>query len=273
MRAVTVIEPRHPPSNVVLALRSAIRRDHADRHLDVATIRVTSADGEPLTSYGYAGTQDVHLPACDDPDGCRTRILVLGDWLGGPADDGATVDWTLGASLFSLDPGARIEGTLKLEAGDVAELPARPTGHVTGTLATGGKAIQHRSVEVTLDRSAVDGVVAGDARAVRSGLAFEATLTAATSSRSGSAKSVLLHAGQGFNSGPAGTRIVVTSDAIPVSCVGSTCTAAIALDAWDYDVPDGDVTIDWTLDVALVLDPGVTVEPGVALSFHVVEAR
>jgi hypothetical protein len=183
IRTVTVVEPPHPPASLVLALRSAIRRDHADRHLEVATIRVTSADDEPLTSYGYPGIQDVHLPACDDPDGCRRQILVLGDWLGGPADDGATVDWTLGASLFSLDPGRRIEGSLKLEAGDLAELPARATGQVTGTLATGGKTIRHRSVEVTLDRSAVDGVVAGDAREVRSGIALEATLTAATSSR------------------------------------------------------------------------------------------
>jgi hypothetical protein len=84
---------------------------------------------------------------------------------------------------------------------------------------------------------------------------------------------VLLHAGQGFNSGPAGTTIVVTSDAIPVSCVGSTCTATIPIDAWDYDVPYADVTVDWTIDVALVLDPGVTVQRDLDLSFQVVEAR
>jgi hypothetical protein len=273
VRRVTVVTPPHQEGSLVLALRSAVQRDRTDRTFEVASIHVVSADNQPLASYGYAGIQDVHLPACTDPDGCRSEILVLGDWRGGRPDDGATVDWTLGASLFSLDPEVRVQGKLKLEAGDLAELPARAAGRVTGTLATGGKTIQHRSVEVTFDRSAVEGEVGGDAREVRSGVALEAVLTGTTSSRSGSTTFVLVHAGQGFDSQPVGKPIGVTSEAIPVSCVGSTCTATIDLEAWDYETSDGDVTFDWALDVALVLDPGVTVDPDAVLSFHVVEAH
>jgi hypothetical protein len=38
-------------------------------------------------------------------------------------------------------------------------------------------------------------------------------------------------------------------------------------------VPYADVTVDWTIDVALVLDPGVTVQRDLDLSFQVMEAR
>jgi hypothetical protein len=269
VRTVTIVEPPHPAAVLVAALRSSIRRDHPDRHLDVASVGVASADDASRTSYGYGGIQDLHLPACTDPDGCRTELRVLGDWRGGPADDGATIDWTLGASLFSLDASARIEADLVIEAGEIAELPVRPAGHVAGTLATGGKDIQGRTVAITLARDAVAGVVEGDAREVRSGIALQATMTAATSSRSGSTKSVLLHLGHGFNSGPAGSRIAVTSEAVPVACGPSTCTATIAIDAWDYDVADEDVTVDWAIDVGLVLDPGVAVKPGTTVSFSV----
>jgi hypothetical protein len=258
VQTVTVVQPRSS-TEAIVALRSAVQRDHAERYLEQAAVGFESVDGTLRSSYGFGSSQEIRLPACAEAKGCRTDLRIFGDWRGGPLDEGATVDLALGASLMSLAADEPVTGTLAIEAGELTALKAEPAGRTTGTIATGGKVIQRRQIEVAFDRSALDGVIPGDARQVRSGVALLATMTAATRSATGNTRDVLIHASAGFASGPTGARLELSSEAIPVSCVGSTCSATIDLEAWNYDAPAGDVTVDWTLDVGLVLDPSVTI--------------
>ena len=258
IQTVSVVQPRSARETIV-SLRSAVQRDHPERSLEQAAVGFASVDGTLRSTYGFGSSQEIRLPPCAEANGCRTDLRIFGDWRGGPLDEGATVDLSLGASLMSLVADEPVTGKLSIEAGELSALRAEPAGQTTGTIATGGKTIQRRQVEVAFDRSALDGAIPGDAREVRSGVALLATMTSATRSATGNTRDVLVHAGSGFASGPTGARLELSSEAIPVSCVGSTCSATIDLEAWNYVAPAGDVTVDWTLDVGLVLDPGVTI--------------
>ena len=160
-------------------------------------------------------------------------------------------------SLVADEP---VTGKLSIEAGELSALRAEPAGQTTGTIATGGKTIQRRQVEVAFDRSALDGVIPGDAREVRSGVALLATMTSATKSATGNTRDVLV---------PCRLRVRIGADRREAGAVVGghpgvmrrvdLLPATIDLEAWNYVAPAGDVTVDWTLDVGLVLDPGVTI--------------
>jgi hypothetical protein len=262
-RVITVVQPADAPTASVAGLLvTTITRDAEDAYSELVNVRVESEDGERLSS-GPHGLQDVPLPVCTDQGGCRTTLRVIGDWLGGPPASSATVAWTFGASLFTIDPAATLSGArLALESETVVAAEIERIGGTSGALIIGGEKIKSATIEISIDGSAIRG---SDGRDVF----LQATMTATTTSRSGSLKNVLLRIGSTGASGLVGQSLAVVSELIPVTC-GGRCTAEIPIRAWVYGTPTDDVTLDWKLDLALVHGPAVSIAPAPAVDFEVV---
>ncbi|MBA2382006.1 MAG: hypothetical protein H0V73_07835 [Chloroflexi bacterium] len=264
VRVVTLVQPpRADGTWAAGVLRSTITRDSTASYEQPVALRVEMMDGTVISSAS-TGVQDVALPGCDDPDGCRTQLRVVGDWQGGPKGQESTVDWTLGGSLFTTDPGAiELTGKLSLEPVPLVEDKPIPAGGTTHSLLIGGDKTKDQSVNLSIDGRAIHGSDDGK------GVFVQATMSALSRSKSGSEKSILFRVGSTGTEGVPGADLHVVSTLFPVKCGGGSCTATIPISAWVYGTPVDDVTLDWTLDAALVVDPGITVDANIQVGYSV----
>ena len=254
VRTVTLVQPGPSDTRRLGVLRSLITRDQADSYRNPGLIRLETLDGEPLDHAG-SNANDVTLPVCAELDGCRTQLRVVGTWLGGPPDEGASAAWTFGASIFDLDPTSTDRvGGLALELGDLVEAEPIRVGTSSGSLVIGGEKTRTAEIKASFDAGGIVGSTDG------AGVFLQATMTATTTSRTGSTKNVVFRVGQPATSGVVGTDLTVVSELIPLTCVNGTRSAVIPIRAWVYGTPVDDVTLDWKLDAVLVADPGISLD-------------
>jgi hypothetical protein len=264
VQPVTLVQPARGSALLVGSLQAVIDGGASNAYEQRQAIRVETMDGTPLERTG-PNIDDIRLPACDQPKGCRTPLRVVGDWTGGSPASGVTVGWLLGASLFELDQAAPAKvGGLSLELGDLMAARPVPVAGTAGTIVTGGEKIRTQGIAVTIDGRGIHGSADG------AGVHLQATLAATTTSKTGSTKNALFRIGRIAVNGPTGDNLSGVSELIPVSCGGDVCTATVPLEAWVYGTPADDVTLAWRLSGALVADPGITVDPDIAVRYAVV---
>ena len=230
-------------------------------------LRVEDADGRTVSAGNEAGTNGVNLEPCETAGGCQTELRVIGEWLGGTADDGVTLDWSMAAFATDGTGGDDVTepGTVGLRAGPTADLVPVPVGSADGEFDITGRFGSRRNVIVDIDPGLVGTI--GDGR-----VQVQATLTAETTSKSGSTAPVrLIMAGASDTSAPGDAKAIV-SRLLQIRCNSGSCRVAFVIEGSATQAPEGDVHVVWHLSTALVARPPATIPRGTHVTITVSEA-
>jgi hypothetical protein len=229
-------------------------------------IRVEDTTGRVVSSGNAAGTSPIDLPPCETAGGCKTELRVIGEWLGGQPEDGVALEWSMAAfaTAAGVGDGGIEPGTVALDAGEPIDLTPVMAGSADGAFDITGKFGSRRNVIVDVDPALAARV--GDGR-----VQMQATLTANTTSRSGSAEPVrLIMAGVSDASTPGDGKVIV-SRLMRVDCRDGRCLASFSIEGSAQQSPAGDVHVAWHLSIALVALPPATIPPGASVTITVAE--
>ena len=256
-----------PGSPIAAAmLRFAVTPDDPASTALPLELRVEDPTGRVVSGPNGAGTSPIDLAPCKTAGGCETELRVIGEWLGGRPEDGAALEWSMAAfaTAAGVGDGAIEPGTVALAAGEAIDLTPVMAGSADGAFDVTGKFGARRNVAVDVDPALAAGM--GDGR-----VQMQATLTATTTSRSGSTEPVrLIMAGAADTSTPGDDKVIV-SRLMRVDCRDGRCLASFSIEGSAQQNPAGDVHVDWHLSIALVASQPATIPPGASVTITVSE--
>ena len=229
-------------------------------------LRVEDSTGRVVSGGNSAGTSPIDLAPCETAGGCETELRVIGEWLGGQPEDGVALDWSMAAfaTAAGAGDGAIEPGTVALDAGEPIDLTPVLAGSADGAFDITGQYGSRRNVIVDVDPALAARI--GDGR-----VQMQATLTAKTTSRSGSTEPVrLIMAGASDASTPGDGKLIV-SRLMRVDCRDGRCLASFSIEGSAQQNPAGDVHVAWHLSIALVATPPATIPPGASVTITVSE--
>ena len=260
-RAQDVGGPGGPALGVQLRVETVADDDPGDVGWQFRIDGATSRSG-----HNDAGTIFAEMLACEDPAGCVDELTVVGEWVGGDPTEGETARWSLAAAAFARgDADSRpAAGSILLEPGEVVAVDPQRAGETSGEFATGGRESVRYNVRVSVGGAEPPGA--------EGPLLVQATIRAETDGPDAADGEVRIGAAGAWDLGPAGVDLLATSQVMPVDCSGGPCQVAFQVEGSAQQYPAGSVDVRWTLEIALLAEPPVSVGPDTTVDITVTEA-